>query len=409
MAAFKLPTDFNAVSVARWLTVFLMTALLFSPPLVNLFELTLFLMFICSDTLRKRLVLASSQPIVIATLTFYLMLFLSSTYSIATWSESLSACWGWRKILLLPIAVALFDDKSWKYRISFIFIQITSACAILSFTTNLFGIGLYRYPIGIIIRNHATQGIMFSVAAFTAAILLILEAKQFTAVQKWLLSASIAILTTNVIYITPGRSGYLALIVLGVTLAFTYMYSKKKFVVPALIIFMIPALLLSSPTVRQRVTQGSNEATAFENKSGDKGESTSMGLRMSLWSNTIELIQEHPFIGYGTGGFQIAYKNKVKQKPDWEQHMTHDPHNQFLKITAEHGVIGLLIFLGIILAAFRQKPTFIFYSLGVGVLLAWCGNGLFSSHFSTFSEGRFIFLWCGVMFAHENLKREVNA
>ena len=187
------------------------------------------------------------------------------------------------------------------------------------------------------------------------------------------------------------------------------MYSKRNFVVPALIILMIPALLLSSPTVRQRITQGSNEATAFENKSGDKGESTSMGLRMSLWSNTIELIQEHPFIGYGTGGFQIAYKNKVKQKPDWEQHMTHDPHNQFLKITAEHGVIGLLIFLGIILAAFRQKPTFIFYSLGVGVLLAWCGNSLFSSHFSTFSEGRFIFLWCGVMFAHENLKREVNA
>ena len=409
MTAFKLPTDFNSVSVARWLTIFLMTALLFSPPLVNLFELTLFLMFICSDTLRKRLVLASSQPIVIATLAFYLMLFLSSTYSIASWSESLSTCWGWRKILLLPIAVALFDDESWKYRISFIFIQVTSACAILSFTTNLFGIALYRYPIGIIIRNHATQGIMFSVAAFTAAILLILEAKQFTTVQKWLLSASIAILTTNVIYITPGRSGYLALIVLGVTLAFTYMYSKRKFVVPALIILMIPALLLSSPTVRQRITQGSNEATAFENKSGDKGESTSMGLRMSLWSNTIELIQEHPFIGYGTGGFQIAYKNKVKQKPDWEQHMTHDPHNQFLKITAEHGVIGLLIFLGIILAAFRQKPTFIFYSLGVGVLLAWCGNSLFSSHFSTFSEGRFIFLWCGVMFAHENLKREVNA
>lgn len=409
MTAFKLPIDFNSVSVARWLTIFLMTALLFSPPLVNLFELTLFLMFICSNTLRKRLVLASSQPIVIATLAFYLMLFLSSTYSIASWSESLSTCWGWRKILLLPIAVALFDDESWKYRMSFIFIQVTSACAILSFTTNLFGIALYRYPIGIIIRNHATQGIMFSVAAFTAAILLILEAKQFTTIQKWLLSASIAVLTTNVIYITPGRSGYLALIVLGVTLAFTYMYSKRKFVVPALIILMIPALLLSSPTVRQRITQGSNEATAFENKSGDKGESTSMGLRMSLWSNTIELIQEHPFIGYGTGGFQIAYKNKVKQKPDWEQHMTHDPHNQFLKITAEHGVIGLLIFLGIILAAFRQKPTFIFYSLGVGVLLAWCGNSLFSSHFSTFSEGRFIFLWCGVMFAHENLKREVNA
>lgn len=379
-----------------------MTALLFSPPLVNLFELTLFLMFICSDTLRKRLVLTLSQPIVIATLTFYLMLFLSSTYSIATWSESLSTCWGWRKILLLPIAVALFDDEFWKYRISFIFIQVTSACAMLSFITNSFGIGLYKYPIGIIIRNHATQGIMFSVAAFTAAILLILEVKQFTTVQKWLLSTSIAILTTNVIYITPGRSGYLALIVLGFTLAATYMYSKKQFVVPALIIFMIPALLLSSPTVRQRIAQGSNETVAYESKA----EASSMGIRMLLWSNTFKLIKDRPLLGYGTGGFQKAYKNIVLNKPEWEQVITHDPHNQFLKITAEHGIIGLLIFLWIILSAFRQKPTFIFYSLGAGVLLAWCANSLFSSHFSTFSEGRFIFLWCGIMFAQEKLTTE---
>lgn len=405
MTTFKLSNDFNTVSIGRWLIVLLMTAILFSPPLANLFELSLFLMFICSGTLRRRLGLVLSQPIVVATLAFYLMLFLATTYSIATWSESLGACWGWRKILLLPIAAALFDDESWKYRIALIFIGITSTCATLSLATNFFGIGLYKYPIGIIIRNHATQGIMFSVAAFTAAILLILNANKFSLVQKWLLAFSIAILTCNVIYITPGRSGYLALIVLGITLAYSHIHSKKKFAIPALIILAIPLLLLSSPTVRQRVTQGFNEAVAFENKPGDKGGSTSIGLRMSLWSNTIVLIREHPALGYGTGSFQIAYKNIVLEKNDWEKQMIHDPHNQFLKITAEHGVIGLIIFLSIILAAFRQKPTFIFYSLGAGVLLAWCGNSLFSSHFSTFSEGRFIFIWCGVMFAHENLKK----
>ena len=401
MTAFKLPYGLNAVSVARWLVLALMTALLFSPPLVNLFELTLFLMFLCSDTLRKRLVQASSQPMVIAIIIFYLMLFLSSTYSIATWEESLSTCWGWRKVLLLPIAVALFDDDSWKYRISLVFIEVTAACATLSFATNFIGIALYKYPIGIIIRNHATQGIMFSVAAFTAAILLVLEAKRFTSLQKWLLSISIVLLTTNVIYITPGRSGYLALIVLGVTLAFTYMYSKKSYIVPTLIILMIPLLLLSSPTVRQRVTQGSNEAVGYESKA----EATSMGMRMLLWSNTIKLIKERPLIGYGTGGFQKAYKNIVMNKPEWEQVITHDPHNQFLKITAEHGVVGLIIFFGIIFSALRQKPTFTFYALGVGVLLAWCGNSLFSSHFSTFSEGRFIFLWCGVMLANVTLSK----
>lgn len=397
MTIFRFNTNFNSVTFARWLVILLTIALLFSPPVANLFELTLFGMFIGIDVLRKRLLLAVKQPIVIATLLFYLMIFLSTTYSIASWSESLSTCWGWRKVLLLPIAVALFDDKLWKNRLTFIFIQVTTACAILSFTTSAIGLALYKYPVGIIIRNHATQGIMFSVAAFSAGVLLILESTNLSRLQKWALSISIVILITNVVYITPGRSGYLALIVLAITLALTYMYANKKILAPVIVFLMIPLLLLSSPTVRQRITQGTNEAASYQSTN----EATSMGIRMLLWKNTIELIHERPLLGYGTGSFQQAYKTKVLNKPEWEHNITHDPHNQYLKITAEHGLIGLVVFLGLILSAFWQKPSLTFYSLGVGIMLVWCGNSLFSSHFSTFSEGRFVFLWCGVMLAKE--------
>ena len=402
MTIFKLPTNFNSVAFARWLVILLLVALLFSPPLANLFELTLFGMFISLNVLHKRLLLAIKQPIVIATLLFYLMIFLSTTYSIASWGESLSTCWGWRKLLLLPIAVALFDDKSWKYRLTFTFIKVTTACAFLSFITSSLSIALYRYPIGIIIRNHATQGIMFSVAAFSAGILLILESANLSQLQKWALSTSIVILITNVVYITPGRSGYLALVVLAISLVCTYIYASKKILIPALILLMVPLLLLSSPTVRQRVMQGANEAASYQSNA----EATSMGIRMLLWKNTIELIHERPLFGYGTGSFQQAYKTKVLNKPDWEHNITHDPHNQYLKVTAEHGAIGLLVFLGLILSAFWQRPSLTFYSLGIGIMLVWCGNSLFSSHFSTFSEGRFIFLWCGVMLAKETLLTE---
>ena len=42
-----------------------------------------------------------------------------------------------------------------------------------------------------------------------------------------------------------------------------------------------------------------------------------------------------------------------------------------------------------------------YFDLSVGVLLAWCGTSLFSSHFSTFTEGRFIYLWLGVLLAYK--------
>jgi hypothetical protein len=39
--------------------------------------------------------------------------------------------------------------------------------------------------------------------------------------------------------------------------------------------------------------------------------------------------------------------------------------------------------------------------LGLSVLAAWCVTSLFSSHFSTFAEGRFIWLWLGVCLARD--------
>ena len=354
-------------------------------------------MFITIAELRKRMLIALKQPLVTATLLFYLLILLDTSYGIDTMKVGLSSVWGWRKILLLPIAVALFDETYWKEKLAIIFVKVTTLCATFSFIGSIFAFAIYKYPVGIIIRNHATQGIVFSVAAFTAGIFLLLNFSTMSRLQKWAFSFGVVLLISNVVYITPGRSGYLALIALSLTIAIAYAYVNKKIVAPLIILLLIPILLLSSTTVRQRISQGVTETEHYKTKA----EATSMGLRMALWSNTIELIKERPILGYGSGSFEKAYSAKIANDPAWEKTITHDPHNQFLKITAEQGVIGLIVFLSIIISAFLQKPSLVFYILGLGVLIAWCGNSLFSSHFSTFSEGRFVFLWCGVMLANE--------
>lgn len=397
MSRIQFPKYFQPVLIARYLVISILIALLFSPPLTNLFELVLFGMFISIAELRKRMLIALTQPLVIATLLFYLLILLDTSYGVDTMQVGLGSVWGWRKILLLPIAVALFNETYWKEKLAMSFVKVTTICAILSFIGSALAFAIYKYPAGIIIRNHATQGIVFSVAAFTAGMFLLLNFNAMSRLQKWAFTSSALLLICNVVYITPGRSGYLALIALGLTTAFAYAYINKKIVVPLIILMLIPMLLLSSPTVRQRISQGVSETEHYKTKA----EATSMGLRMALWSNTIELIRERPVLGYGSGSFEKAYSAKIAMDPAWEKTITHDPHNQFLKITAEQGIIGLIVFFAMIMSAFLQKPSFLFYILGLGVLITWCGNSLFSSHFSTFSEGRFIFLWCGVMLANE--------
>jgi O-antigen ligase len=388
----------DIVKVARWLVILELIALLISPPLTNLFELTLFGLFIFNPQLRDRFMTAMSQPMVKATLLFYLILLIDTTYSIESWKESLGSFWGWRKIMILPISVALFDETAWKDKLGIIFAKALTFAALLSYVSKFLQFQVHHsYPIGIIIRNHATQGIMFSIAAFCFALLLTFKTETLTKVQKWFYSLSVLILVSNVVYITPGRSGYLALVVLSLTLLLTYMYMQKKFIVPLLVIALIPLILLSSANVKQRVSQGVNEAEQFQTKA----EATSMGIRMVLWNNTIKLIKERPLFGYGTGAFEKAYTPKVENEPKWKQDIKHDPHNQYLKIATEQGLVGLAFFLWMIFSFFKQDVDTTHRLLGIGVLLVWCGNSLFSSHFSTFSEGRFIFLWCGVMLANK--------
>src|SRR5262249_6299661 len=75
------------------------------------------------------------------------------------------------------------------------------------------------------------------------------------------------------------------------------------------------------------------------------------------------------------------------------------PHNQFLKILGEQGLIGLAAFLFFIYRALTCRSPSPYREIAAAVLIAWCMTSLANSHFSTFVEGRFIFFWLGAMLA----------
>lgn len=392
----------DIITIARWLLISELVFLLFSTALTNVVELAIFALFISSSTLRQCFMQAIKQPMVIATLGFYLWILIASIYGIETWGESLGSVWGWRKIMLLPLAMSLFNDEIWKNKLLIVFINTVCFFALLSFVCYFFDIHMRNEGLpSIVVRNHATQGIVFSVAAFCIATILISMPTLFTQRQKYSYTFVMIALLLNVLYLTPGRSGYLALIVLTLVTITSYAILHKRIIIPILVFAMLPLTLLSSPTVKERITQGINEMQQYNTADS----ATSMGIRILLWKNTIELIQERPVFGYGSGAFQKAYTPKVANEAEWTHNIVHDPHNQYLKIITEQGLIGLGAFIIMLLSSLRQTSNIPYRTLGIGILLVWMGNSLFSSHFSTFSEGRFIFLWCGVFLSSYTIKK----
>jgi O-antigen ligase len=391
--------NFNVVDLARWMMIFLGITILFSPFFTNVLEITLFGLFIFNKDLRARFWNFKNQPLLLVSGLFIFLLSIDCFYSVAPLKETLESLWGWRKILLLPLGLVLFNDALWKNKFAYslmIFVAIASLFCILFYLLEL---NIRGQEPGVLIRNHATQGMIFSVTLFLMSVFLLFKKHIMSIRRLWILGLMLIILGV-LVYMTPGRSGYLAF--MAVTVYLGYLLFRAKLYKMLSVVFLLSStLLLSSPLVIERIELGVKE---MQHVDPANIESSSMGMRMVLWKHTIELIKDRPLLGFGTGGFEEAYSQKIKDNPKWEKNIMHDPHNQFLKIWVEMGMLGLIVFLSMLASSLFQKSSKMYFHLGIGVLLAWCATSLFSSHFSTFTEGRFIYIWLGIMLASESNK-----
>jgi O-antigen ligase len=392
--------SYDSHAVACVLMSIVGISVLFSPPVMNLAALLLLAVILSSAELRQSLWDTWRLPMVKFVLLFYAVMIVGTTYSIAPKDVAVRMAIGWSKLLLVPIALSLFADTRWKLRFLKAFVGVVAVCSVISFGLWIFEIDL---PVaskerGIFLRNHATQGMAFAVGAF-GALLLALESGAGR--LRYLYALSGLLLLGNIALVTIGRSGYLVAIVCAIGAVSGYVFFGQRrlgvrgVVGAVLLVVGVASILVLVPTSRERMLLGVQEVKSYDQAT----EVTSMGIRMIFWKNTLEMIREQPMIGYGTGAFGTAYDRKIEGRTGVAATPAGDPHNQYMKITAENGLVALLVFFGFLVAAARQRCAAPYRILGLCVLASWCATSLFNSHFSTFNEGNFIYAWLGIMLA----------
>ena len=385
---------------AQWITVGLTIALFFSAPAVNFFEALLILSVITSNTLRNRLIQALQSPLCIAALLFYTVIIVAASYSIAPSKEAWGMVSGWRKIIILPFAYAALFSKESKDLVLKTFLITAATCLAWSFLSyNFPDIFFYTNLPGIIIKNHATQGMFFGIALLIA--LVYITRPSILVTHKLLLAFFIALILFNVATITIGRSGYVVVttLILGFSLyQIRHLNIFKQLFFVGLIGIFVTGIFLTSKTSRDRIELGIQEFTQVKTE----GEAGSMGVRHYWWVHSINMIKKNPVLGIGTGAFEEGLNQEIKDLTGPAATKTNDPHNQYLKILVEQGLIGFMAFLGIVVSAFMTRNVSQPYKLiGLAVLVSWCATSLANSHFSTFHEGHFIWFWLGAMLASE--------
>ena len=164
-------------------------------------------------------------------------------------------------------------------------------------------------------------------------------------------------LLLTVLFLTFSRGGYLGLLFsLAVFVFFAWQRfdSKDKKFFGVTILLAAAILLLVGWPVASRLIS-----------SFDIQEGSNMG-RLSIWQDSRQIIRKNPIIGVGLGNYSLA----VSFNQDYRNAIT--SHNLYLDIWSEMGILGLLAWLAVFLAAAREaqkriKDNFI---LSIGCLSA---------------------------------------
>jgi O-antigen ligase len=152
-------------------------------------------------------------------------------------------------------------------------------------------------------------------------------------------------LTLFVLLLTGAR---IALIALIATALFYVFQSKRKVLNLAVCLVLALTLWYSLPVQYQR------RYLTVENYAEGGKLDASNELRLAIWDAGWRMLLDHPILGVGAGQFATAYG---MQYSGGGHHAWMQPHNLFLQVTCELGLVGLscfLLFIGRIWRAIRE-------------------------------------------------------
>jgi O-antigen ligase len=155
--------------------------------------------------------------------------------------------------------------------------------------------------------------------------------------------------------LSPGRAGHLAFLLVLPFLLF-YLFGKRHAVKLALACILLVAAMGASPMVRARVGEAVRDIKQYQ-ATGEAG--TSLGGRFHMWKGAVFIFRENPIMGAGTGSYRkLMEQYKV---PSFRDTRYWQPHNMFLHMAANHGVVGVgvlvWLFVGMLRTGWRMRGS----------------------------------------------------
>ncbi len=283
------------------------------------------------------------SPAVIATMLFLLVYLTSVFYASASWSESFHYLLKYAKLLIIPIVLTTVNSKKIRDYAIYAFLTSIFLTLIISYfnwlhlipaNLNLFTIDSPTQGF-IVYKNRITQSILLAFAMY----MMLCKAFDSKDFKRWIWLFLAFLCFFNIFHLINGRSGQL----IALCLIVFFMINKfgKDFLKYSFLVFVVCFSFKSQiiPYAPERLVSIYTEIQEHSSSSN----LTSSGIRMELYKNTLALIQGSPLIGYGVGSLKVEYNALVKSEDTLLKDVT-NPHNQYLLVLFETGMVGGALF-----------------------------------------------------------------
>jgi O-antigen ligase len=326
--------------------------------------LTLFLWIFSGKFLKSKEDLFKNKKIFLPVLVFMAIPWIGLIYT-----EDLSLGWDFARksyYWLFAFAIAITPHHSSKtfFKAFLVGLTITSLFSVLQFID--------------LIPMREWLPTVFAERLITMSLLLVLgiSISSFYFLKENRLTHRILILFLMLLFlftlsISGGRAGYLAFIALSPLIVYNLLGQKHIFgraIVISILIFT--AFFLLSPVVQHRFDQAMSDIRLYRQGYPQ----TSIGLRLHMWEGAVRIFLENPIIGVGTGGYRLAMEKF--SVPALQGMPFRDPHNSFLHMAANHGIVGLIslgwLFLIILKVGWKHRHMitgFSVFSYGLVLLI----------------------------------------
>lgn len=254
-----------------------------------------------------------------------------------------------------------------------------------------------------ILKKHTTHNLLM---AFGVLLFGVLAWKSTRLWVRWGWAVASCLAAGNVLLMVHGRTGYVVLA--GLAIVVFYMYFGWRGMAAAVIILCVTFSVAYqvSASFRDRVDL---VATGIAQWNPQTATYDGVTERLEFFYHTVEIIQNYPLMGAGTGGFAQAYAVHAKQAGILIP--TH-PHNQYLLIMAQVGIVGLGLLLWLFVQQWRSTSLVgdaLYGLLARGVVVTIAVGCLFQPALNDHTEKLFYCLFSGLIYSGAGPQQDAKA